>query len=247
MRMFHGTTDAFADSLGRHGLVAHPPARTSAAAGNADLIAYPGVYLATAEDTAEFYARQAAAAFGGHPVLVEAEIDPSQCHPDEDEVLFVLQGLLTVAMEDRDCADGLAGLVARDGRYRRELAARGVGMLREAFEPDTINARRAAGHLENMLLAGASAMDPSVADLVGGSGWITQAWAVAATRGEEELASWRFAMDALCRCVVGPRPTDATCGLEAFKLRVPFDVGHEGICRILSISLLRQPAIAFGI
>lgn len=236
MILHHGTTSAFMAEISRTGLACRPPARASAAGDCASpLVAHEGVYFAHSEETAEWYAHKAAAAFGGEPIVVRAEIDIASCHPDEDEVLFSLQGTLTALWEERDGAPWLAHRVAGDVEFRRSLASRAALAVLSAFEPERMDLDGAAKAIDGMILMGASAMCPSTSDLVGDGGWLDQDWMRATVSRPGGIDALRSGINALCRSVIGPKPTEDTCGIEAFKVRVPTDVGHAGACRILSI------------
>ncbi len=240
--MFHGTSSAHLPAILGRGLLPTPPAIASRILGKGKeerLVAFEGTYLSYDPDRAVSHARSAARAFGGEPLMVTAQVVPSEGLPDEDEMLYVLQGVFNRASEERDWAPGFPGLF-HDPGYRRAFARDAAAQVEDGFEPDAFDREAAEAHID-ALMEGVILLPRDRVTATGTAGWLEQAWAMRLTRTVEGLARYRAALDGLCRSVVGARPAGATADHDGYKLRLPGGVPLEGPTFVAAVGSLDDP------
>lgn len=236
--MYHGTTDAFLESIVEKGFLPAPDLRPSHIAGSGDenhlMSSLDGVYMAATRETSEWHARSAARKFGGEPMMFVLRVPLDLLVPDEDEVHCMLTAHLYRAMGydfDTDYDD-----LPPEERTPWSAAAAltaAATLLGRAKDDETVE--EAAMHLDAMisLVCGpAWDRDPEFFHPEAQDGWNCPNWLVELDATAAGRTAYRAHMDAFCRLLAGMDPHEYSCGMESCRARVvsPFRIdADEGI------------------
>lgn len=227
--MFHGTSDVFLPRIMEDGLLPNPPAKLSAlmAKGTGHTVSFPGTYFSTRLSLAAGYAKGAAKDFGGSPILIASSLDVASLIPDEDEILYMLEGNLVYVLgydpeEDekpllpwsRDMAEELARWFADLGSVNQVDVSAVADRIDALISPVTGDGWDRSPEL----------FHPDF----NSDGWSSPEWARKLTATPEGMDLYRRNMDGLARLLAGMDPYNFPCEIDGCKGRVDAPVRIDG-------------------
>lgn len=247
--MYHGTSDAFLESILEKGFLSAPKRRPShVAEGGGEnhlMSSLDGTYMAATRETSEWHARSAARKFGGEPLMFVLRVPLGLLVPDEDEVHCMLNAHLYQAMGYDFDADYDELPADERTAWSAAAASRAVSTLFGRAEDDEVVAQ-AALHLDTMIsLACGPAWnrDPEFFHPEAQYGWNCPNWLVDLDSMPAGRDVYREHMDAFCRLLAGMDPHDYSCGMESCRARVvaPFRVDADEGVAVVGYGPLSSP------
>lgn len=234
--MFHGTSDVFLPRILEDGLVPNPPARLSElmAKGTGHTVSFPGTYFSASLSTAKEYADEAVARFGGSPVLVAGSVKVDDLVPDEDEILYLLEGNIAwvLGYDEEEWWDEDAAKEKKLDPWSRAAAVELARGLAEKAPDSAVDVEAIADRIDALIAPVAGPDWDRSLDLFhpdyNTDGWSSPEWARKLTSTPEGMAGYRADMDALARLLAGMDPYSYSCEIESCKGRVVNGIRADG-------------------